>query len=223
VGKATHSIIEVCVTEPLEIARAGLRALIDGEADLVVVADAGEATELVQVVARLHPAVLIFDPRLPGQSPAHLLAELQMSQPRLRALVLADPQDLAVATLLLDHGATGCFLKSDHPSELLRGIRAVATGELAVSGAVTRFLLRRQAAQGPPRPLESLTDREQEVFDLLQNGLTNREIAQQLYLSIRTVEVHLRNVYAKLGVRSRLEAVTKAAHAEPSERVPRSS
>jgi DNA-binding NarL/FixJ family response regulator len=221
VGKPSESIIEVCVTEPLEIVRAGLRALIAGEPDLAVVAEAGDATELVQLVARLHPAVLILDPRLPGQSPAQVLAELQASQPRLRVLLLANPQDLADATLLLDHGATGCFLKSDHASELLRGIRAVATGELAISSAVTRSLLQRRTDHFSSGPIEPLTEREREILDLLRAGLSNKEIAQKLYLSVRTVEVHLRNVYAKLGVRSRLEAVTTTGN-EPSKRAPRS-
>jgi DNA-binding NarL/FixJ family response regulator len=220
VGKPTESIIEVCVTEPLEIVRAGLRALISGETDLAVVAEAGEATELLQLATRRRLDVLVLDPRLPGQSPAHLLAELQMVQPRLGVLVLADPQDLDVAILLLDHGATGCFLKSDHVSELLRGIRAVAMGELAISGAVTRSLLHRRTNHFASESIEPLTEREREILDLLRAGLSNKEIAQKLYLSVRTVEVHLRNVYAKLGVRSRLEAVTTTIGSEPSEHAP---
>ncbi len=203
------STVTIVLAEPLAVVRAGLAALLAAERDFAVVGHGGEAISVERLVSRLRPDVLILEPRLQGQPIEDLLSSVLAGRADTRVLLLADPSDLPLAASLLDKGAAGCFLKGDRPEELLRGVRAVVEGELAASGAVARYLLKRSTSRKLPPPLDALTEREHEVYDLLSTGLSNKEIAQTLYLSVRTVEVHLRSVYAKLGVRSRLEAVTK--------------
>ncbi len=209
--KATvPSEIGVLIAEPLSIVRTGLRLLVESETGLAVVGEADNGEDLPQLVARLAPDVLVLEPDLPGPPAAELIPRVLATHPRLKVMVLAAPQRLPAAATLLDAGAGGCVLKSDRPEEFLRGIRAVAGGELVLSSTVARSLLSRQNSQ-PATAVDALTGREREILSLLTSGLSNKEIAQQLYLSVRTVEVHLRNLYGKLGVRSRLEAVTQAA------------
>lgn len=203
--------IRILIAEPLAVVRAGLRALLAAEPGFTPVGETGDGSELFSLVARLRPDVLVLEPGLPGPPPEQLLAEIGVSHPALKVLILAHPQDAPAAISLLDAGSAGCFLKSDRPDELLRGIRSAMAGELSLSSAVARSLLGKLSGPKRPLPVDILTEREREILDLLTDGLCNKEIAQRLYLSVRTVEVHLRNVYAKLGVRSRLEAVTRAA------------
>jgi DNA-binding NarL/FixJ family response regulator len=198
--------ISLLIAEPLSIVQAGLRALLQGEEGMAVVGETADGVNLASMVARLKPDVLLLEPALPGPPVDSLLIEVVAIHPPLKVVILADPRDTGTAIALLEAGAGGCILKSDRPEELARGIRAAAAGELPVSSGIARKLLEK----GRQHPLagDALTEREREILDLLIAGLPNKEIAQRLYLSVRTVEVHLRNVYSKLGVRSRLEAVT---------------
>ncbi|MHB0870506.1 MAG: LuxR C-terminal-related transcriptional regulator [Chloroflexota bacterium] len=201
------TILTVLIAEPSTIVRAGLRALLHGKEGLAVVGETGDGSGLLRTVAQLKPDVLLLGSDSPDPPMYRVLAEVMSVHPGLKVMVLADPQEVPAAIALLEAGATGCILKSDRPEELVRGIRAIAAGELALSDTVARSLLQRQARR-PPSPADALSEREREILGLLTAGLSNKEIAQKLYLSVRTVEVHLRNIYSKLGVRSRLEAVT---------------
>ncbi len=187
--------------------------MIESEDGLTVVGEADTGEDLLKLVARGESDVLVLEPHLPGPPAAHLISQATALHAGLKVVVLAAPQDLLIATTLLEMGASGCILKSDRPEEFLRGIRAAAEGQLGISSSVARSVLRRVDSQPTT---DSLTDREREVLELLTSGLSNKEIAQKLYLSVRTVEVHLRNIYSKLGVRSRLEAVTRTALSSPA-------
>lgn len=206
--------VTVLVAEPLAVVRAGLRALLEAEADFRVLGEIGSRPDLPDRVRQLRPAVLILEPGLAGNSPGQLLASLRGAHPALRVVILANPRDEAAALALVEAGAVGCFLQSDRSDEFLRGVRAAVAGDLAMSSAIARHLLRRTAGQAAALPVEALTDREREILHLLTAGLANKEIAQKLYLSVRTVEVHLRSIYGKLGVRSRLEAVAQTLRQE---------
>lgn len=213
--------IGILIAEPLAIVRAGLRALLQGEEGLAVVGEAADGMDLVKMVARLKPVVLLLEPALPGPPPGRLLTEAAAVHPSLEVMVLAGPEDVSAAIALLEAGASGCILKSDRPEELARGIRAIVAGEMAISNAVARGLLQRQGRR-PPAPADVPTEREREILGLLTAGMSNKEIAQKLYLSVRTVEVHLRNLYSKLGVRSRLEAVSHTVRNDVASPVGRS-
>ncbi|HLA81695.1 MAG TPA: response regulator transcription factor [Thermoleophilia bacterium] len=205
--------VTVFITEALAIVRAGLRALLADVPGLTVVGNTGDLPSLLDAVAECRPDVLLLVPNISQGPDIRLLEELRNRCPGTRVVLLAEPRDQGLALNLLQAGAPGCFLKSDRPGELIRGIRAAAAGELAVSSTVARWLLGQGSGAQHPQPTEPLTEREREVLGLLNAGLSNKEIAQTLYLSVRTVEVHLRSIYGKLGVRSRLEAVTRPPQA----------
>ena len=178
---ARAATVTIVLAEPLAVVRAGLAALLAAERDFAVVGHGGEAISVERLVARLRPDVLILEPRLQGQPIEDLLSSVLAGRTGTRVLLLADPSDLPLAASLLDKGAAGCFLKGDRPEELLRGIRTVIEGELAVSGAVARYLLKRSTSRKLPLPLDALTEREREVYDLLSNvnsGLFLLEIGE---------------------------------------------
>lgn len=207
-GSAESSQIKVLVAEQLDLIRSSLRSLIDSEPDLDVVGEAGSGTELPSVIAETRPDVLVVSPGLPGRPLVKLLAEVMAAYPKLAIMVLADPSDEQPAIELLQLGAAGCALKSDRAEEFLHGVRVMSAGNTWVSSSVARSLLWQHAH--PPQPAaDELTEREEEILHLLTSGLSNKQIAQKLYLSVRTVEVHLGNIYSKLGVRSRLEAAMR--------------
>jgi DNA-binding NarL/FixJ family response regulator len=205
--------VTVHIVEPLAIIRAALTALLERAAGLRVVGSSTSAAESLTSLRRDNPAVLLTPPDLPDGSPAWL-REALLANPNLKVVVLTSPERFGAAVDLVAVGASGCFLTSDSPDSLFDGLRAAARGDVALSGEAARLLLGLRGPTEPPHASDPLSEREQEVLSLLAEGLPNKEIAQKLYLSVRTVEAHLRNIYAKLGVRSRLEAVMQGRRAD---------
>lgn len=183
--------IRVLVISPRTLVRAGLDAILCGQPQIQVVADLDDP----------HGAAKFdFDVALVDASNAR-------PQPhpfRFLALLL-NPDD---AQAWLNIGATGCILETTSVEELLNAIRQVARGETFLPPSLAKQVMASLAAHAEPReqPTEPLTDREREVLQLLARGLSNKDIAQKLYLSVRTVEGHLANIYGKLQVKSRTEA-----------------
>jgi DNA-binding NarL/FixJ family response regulator len=155
------------------------------------------------------PDVLLLDGRIADD----LLSPLLVSFPQSRLLVITDELSEAAVLAWLEQGALGCIERDASLPDLLNAIRQVAAGEVSLPQALALRLVTRMARQTPPQENalpEPLSNREQEVLTLLAQGLSNKEIAQRLYLSVRTVEGHLVNVYGKLGVHSRTEAALHA-------------
>ncbi|CAG0937665.1 Transcriptional regulatory protein LnrK [Thermoflexales bacterium] len=190
---------------PAALHREAWRALLADQPSLVIGGLLAAAAHLAAFPQTDRPTTLLID--LPAPQPDAIKA-LKDSRPALGLLVLVLAYDLAEIIPLLKAGATGCISRDAAVSDLARAIIAAGRGELVLPQSIaTQALL--TLARGEliePSPIEPFTDREVDVLRLLGQGLTNKDIAQTLILSVRTVDAHLRSIFAKLGVHSRTEA-----------------
>ena len=208
--------IRVLVVDDQSMVRAGFRMLLTGEPDIEVVAEASNGLEAIDKAARFHPTVVLMDIRMP---------ELDGLEAARRILRADDaPRILILTTFALDEyvyealtaGASGFVLKDDPPEQLIAAIRTVAAGEALLSPAITTSVIKQFARiprPTPPKEFEELTTREHEVFRLIANGLSNPEIAQELYISETTVKTHVTHILQKLNLRDRVQAVVLAYQA----------
>jgi DNA-binding NarL/FixJ family response regulator len=188
------------------VVRAGLRALVDSQADLDVVGEARDAAGAEDVVRRMRPDVVLMDLNLgEGPSGAAVTARLRALPRPPRVLVLTTYVTETDIRTALDAGAAGYLLKDAPPDELFRGVRAVARGETVLASEVAALLVRRVHSPEP-----ALTEREVQILGLLADGLANKEMARRLLVSEATVKSHLAHIYTKLGVESRAGAVARA-------------
>ena len=205
--------IRVLVADDQAMVRAGFRMLLAGEEDIEVVAEASNGLEAVDKAARFRPGVILMDIRMP---------ELDGLQATRRILAGdADARILVLTTFDLDEyvyealraGASGFVLKDDSPEQLIAAIRTVAGGDALLSPTITKRVIQKFARMprpAPPKELDQLSERELEVFRLMARGLSNGEIAQELYISETTVKTHVTHILQKLGLRDRVQAVVLA-------------
>ena len=195
--------------EPL--IRAGLRAIIDSEDDLAVLGEAADGAEVPGLVARLRPDVVLMDVRMPAvdgiRATTHLMSTMD-SPPKVIVVTTFENDDYVYDALVA--GASGFLLKRARPEEIVAAIRTVVTGESLLFPAAIRRLAAQHAPSGDGLAGANLTEREREVLRLMAGGLSNVEIAGELYLGIQTVKTHVGNVLAKLGARDRTQAVIRA-------------
>ncbi|WFE47754.1 response regulator transcription factor [Verrucosispora sp. WMMD1129] len=212
-------MITVLVVETRPLQRFGFRMLLENTPDIEIVGEVENCAEAVRWTIELHPDVVLMNIRMPDGDGIEATRRIVAAGGRSRILLLTlDVDRNALAALRA--GASGFLLKDTRPDELLAGIRAVAAGDAVIAPALTRRLLDAFAdriddeLRGPvqrqdPR-LDSLTEREREVFVAIGHGLTNGEIAQRFTLSESTVKTHVGRVLAKIGARDRIQAVTLA-------------
>lgn len=201
--------IKVLIVDDQAVSRAGLRRLLESYPDLEVVAEASDSMQAVSETAELLPQVVLIDAHLPGEQSLETLRQLRQLNAEIHTLLLADREYEELLYEALREGVGGYILKDIVPDELARSVRAVARGEVLVQPQLAARLLTRFGGQ-ERRVQESLTAREHEVLQLLARGLRNKEIAARLTVSERTVNFHLANIYAKLHVSGRTEALSKA-------------
>lgn len=207
----TGTPIAIVIADDHALVREGTRRLLEAEPGLVVVAEAGDGAGAVAEVERLRPDVVIMDIAMPGMNGIEATRQIKARQPQVAILALTAHDDDQYILKLLDAGAAGFLLKDARGRELADAVRAVHRGETILSPAIAARAARLAAerrAQTESRP--PLSEREMEVLREAARGLPNKDIARRLNLSVRTVHTHLGNIFSKLGVGSRTEAVLLA-------------
>jgi len=203
-------VVRILIADDHGVLRAGLRALLSGEPDFAVVGEAATGQEALALAAALRPDVALIDLSMPGPRGLEVTRQLTADLPETRVLILTVHEDAGLLREAIRAGAAGYIVKRAVESELVNAIRAVHRGDLYVHPAMTRYLVEdgggRRSQRQPGAPA-MLTPRETDVLRLIASGYTNRQIAEELQLSVRTVETHRANIMGKLGVRTRAELV----------------
>jgi DNA-binding NarL/FixJ family response regulator len=204
--------IRVVLADDHAVVRKGIREFLEEEGDISVVAEAADGEEAVALVGEHRPDVAVLDIQMPGMTGIEATRRIKAENPDVRVLILTAYDDDPYIFALLQTGASGYILKTADSGALVEAVRAVYRGESALDPAVTRKVVQ-QLTRGRPlgaqAMVEALTGREIEVLHLVAKGLTNKAIGQALGISDRTVQGHLANIYGKLSVNSRTEAVTE--------------
>lgn len=198
--------IRILIVDDHLVVREGLRGMLSGQDDFLVVGEAADGREGLQQVDAVQPDVILLDLRMPVMDGVQMLKHLAQRESAPRVLVLTTYDSDADIVSAIEAGATGYLLKDAPREELFRAIRATAKGQAVLAPAVATTLMTH--VRRPEQ--EKLTARETEVLECVARGLSNREIGRQLYISEATVKTHLIHIFGKLGVSDRTAAVTTA-------------
>jgi DNA-binding NarL/FixJ family response regulator len=202
--------IRVLLVDDHEVVRRGVRDLLDGERGIDVVAEAGTVAEALTVAAARKPDVAVVDIRLPDGDGVALCRRLRATEGGPRCLVLTAFDDERVILDAIDAGVSGYLLKQVRGQDLVTAVREVAAGHSLLDPVTTARVLDKMRSHEPDE-LANLTDRERKVLELLGEGLTNRQIAERLFLAEKTVKNYVTSVLAKLGMQRRTQAVAWVA------------
>jgi DNA-binding NarL/FixJ family response regulator len=215
-GAGSGDVVRVVVVDDDPMVRAALRMMLGGDSGLVVVAEADDGEEALRVVPASGADVVLMDIRMPVRDGLSATEELLAADPDLKVIVLTtfDTDDMVLRALRI--GAAGFLLKDTPPARLVEAIRTVASGQPMLSPSVTAQLIAAvtrtgAAAEGPDRTrsaraaLDTLTDRERDVADAVARGLSNADIAAELYMGVPTVKTHVGRLFTKLGVENRVQ------------------
>lgn len=208
--KSAKEIIKVVVADDHPVFRHGVRSLIEIQPDMCVIGEASDGIELVELVAEELPDVVVMDLRMPRLDGISAAKAIRQNHPNLPVIVLStyhEEEDVLACAKL---GVQGYLLKHSPPQELLDAIRAVRRGESIIDRLVAGDLIKTLAESKAPESTERLTAREAEILRYLSVGLNTRDIAGTLTIAPKTVRSHVSNLFRKLGVSNRTEAVIKA-------------
>ena len=204
--------IRILIADDHGVLRAGLRALLNAEPDLEVVGEAADGDEALRLTRTLRPDIVLMDVSMPGCGGIEATRRLKELRSDVRVLILTVHEDSGLLQEAIRAGASGYILKRAAESELVNAIQAVWRGDLYVHPAMTRALFAStiHAPADNQVAIETLTPREVEVLRLIAQGHTNRQMADLLTLSVRTIESHRANMMQKLDLHSRVELVRYA-------------
>lgn len=205
----------VLLADDHAILRSGLRLLIDGQPGYEVVGEAGDGQEALNKAKQLQPDIILLDLNMPGLDGLAALPQIHQQAPNSRVLILTMHDDVSYLQQALGAGASGYVLKRAVDSELLMAIQTVLRGETYVHSAMTQKLLQKitgeqTAAKDEPDPWDTLSERERDVLRLVALGNTNQEIADELFLSVKTVETYRARGMEKLNLQTRAQLVKSA-------------
>ena len=201
--------IRVLLADDHAVVRKGIREFLEEDESLRVIAEASDGAEALELIARQPPDVAVCDIQMPRLNGLEATRRVKQEFPHVQVLILTAYEDDPYIFAALQAGASGYLLKTSSSDELVQAVHAVARGESALSPAVAKKLVLRAAGVSTSEEeiVEPLTDRELEVLRLAAQGLGNKQIGAALNISDRTVQGHLANIYAKLHVTTRTEAV----------------
>jgi DNA-binding NarL/FixJ family response regulator len=208
--------VRVLIAEDHPLFREGMRGRLDRVADVAVVGEAASGDEAVELAQKLEPDVILMDIKMPGLNGIEATREIQRANPQIGILVLTMFEDDDSVFAAMRAGAKGYLLKDSGGEGVVHAIRAVASGEAVFGPGVAERIMGFFAAPraaAPQRAFPELTEREEEVLSLVAQGKANREIARQLFVSLKTVRNHVSNILLKLQVADRAQAVIRARDA----------
>jgi NarL family two-component system response regulator LiaR len=205
---ASANNIRILIVDDHPVVREGMRGLISIKPGLEVIGEAEDGFEAVLLARKLQPDVILMDLEMPRKNGLEAIREIRSENPTAHILILTSFTEDEKIFSAIEAGALGCLLKDSAPQELVRAIRDVHQGELTLHPTIARKMLQRQSGQ--PSPESDLTDREIEVLRLLAQGLSNKDIADSLVVSVPTVRSHVTNILSKLNLSNRTQAVLYA-------------
>jgi two-component system, NarL family, response regulator NreC len=203
-------VIKVVLVDDHAVVRSGLRLLLDAHEDIEVVGEAGNAKDAVFRARALKPDVMLLDVVMPGKSGIEVLPELVKESPDTKVLVLSMQDDPSYVREAFGAGASGYVLKEAVDEEVVSAVREIAGGGHYVHPALGARMVAAEAQERAAAEADPLSEREREVLRLLALGHTNQEIAQELYISVRTAESHRAHIMQKLHIATRAELVRYA-------------
>ncbi len=208
----TTTPIRVFLLDDHEVVRRGLRELLEADGDIVVVGESGLAEEAVRRIPAMRPDVAILDGRLPDGSGIDVCREVRSRHPEIAALILTSYDDDEALFAAIMAGAAGYVLKQVRGNDLVDAVRRIAAGQSLLDPAVTERVLDRLRS-GPTRDdaLAPLTDQERRILELIGEGLTNRQIAERMFLAEKTVKNYVSSLLGKLGMQRRTQAAVFAS------------
>ena len=206
--------VKVILADDHVLVREGTRNLLEREPDIEVVGEASDGEEAIELVTKLHPHVVLMDIAMPKINGIEATRQIKTRCPATAVLILTAYDNDQYIVALLEAGAAGYLLKNVKGSDLVNAIRAVNAGESVLHPTIARKVFKRFTTplEKPSEtvPSQDLSERELEILRLAAKGMSNRDIANELFLSRRTVQAHLSNVFRRMGVGSRTEAVLHA-------------
>jgi len=206
--------IRIVIADDYDVVREGTRTLLQREPDMEVIGEAADGEEAVRLIEKLRPDIAVLDVSMPKLSGIEVTRRIKPICPSIGVLILTAYDNDEYVFALLEAGAAGYLLKDVHGQEIVEAVRSVYSGESVLHPSIARKVIQRAIA-GSGKPMETksevdLSDREKEVLRLAATGMSNKDIAENLDISFRTVQGHLSSIFNKMGVGSRTEAIYKS-------------